>query len=138
MKYIFAIIVLATVAIALPRMKRQAYVLPDGVELIVGSIQTSFKCDGLRLGFYADQANGCKIFHVCNPVVHADGTEETQHYSFYCGNQTVFDQLSLTCSTQDEAVSCDRAKDFFYVNDKIGDPKALFLTEDDVLRARKI
>lgn len=138
MKYIFALVVLAVAVAAFPRMKRQApYFLPDGVELIVGPIQTSFKCDGLKLGYYADQANDCKVFHVCNPVTHPDGTQEIQHYSFFCGNQTVFNQLTLTCAHPEEAVDCARAKDFFYLNNNIGKEDEDFLREDDVAKAYK-
>lgn len=132
------------VAIAIPkkeslkRSKRAAYELPDGSELIVGSYQTSFSCAGLRYGYYADTDNECKIFHICHPVVLADGSEQMYHWSFFCGNQTVFNQLTLTCSFPEEAVPCQNARDFFYVNDNIGVEDAPFLTDDDVSRGQSL
>lgn len=135
-----AILALALVAlaVAVPRMKRQAYELPDGAELIVGPIKTTFSCDGFRYGYYADIDNNCQIFHVCNQITHADGSAETQHYSFFCGNQTVFNQLTLTCAFPEEAVPCQNARDFFYVNDNIGIEDALFLRDEDVARAQQL
>jgi hypothetical protein len=135
-----AVIALAVVAIAvaLPRNKRQAFFLPDGVELIVGPINTNFNCDGLRYGYYADIDNNCQIFHVCNPITHADGNQETLQYSFFCGNQTVFNQLTLTCAFPEDAVPCQNARDFYYVNDNIGIEDAVFLKEEDIVRASQV
>ncbi|KAH9361165.1 hypothetical protein HPB48_003027 [Haemaphysalis longicornis] len=58
--------------------------------------------------------------------------------SFLCGNQTVFNQLSLTCAFAEEAVPCNNAPDFFYVNDNIGVETAPFLTDNDVQRAAQL
>ncbi|XP_064487304.1 uncharacterized protein LOC135399412 [Ornithodoros turicata] len=113
------------------RSKRAAYELPDGVEFIVGSVKTSFQCPA-RNGYFADVDNNCQLFHVCNVVTHPDGNTEVQQYSFFCGNQTVFNQLTLTCAFPEEAVPCGNAPDFFYVNDNIGIPDAPFLTDADV------
>ncbi|XP_064487284.1 uncharacterized protein LOC135399336 [Ornithodoros turicata] len=126
----------AAVAVALPRTKRQAYHLPDGAELIVGNIVTSFRCQGD--GYYADIDNDCKIFHVCTKVTHADGYTEMLQHSFFCGNLTVFNQLSFTCAHEDDAVPCQNAADFFYLNGNLGDENALFLNDDDVQRAADI
>ncbi|OQR70744.1 hypothetical protein BIW11_11429 [Tropilaelaps mercedesae] len=60
--------------------------------------------------------------------------EQVDHYSFFCGNQTVFNQLTLTCAHPEEAVPCPNAPDFFYVNDNIGKEEAAFLTDADVQR----
>ncbi|XP_064485367.1 U-scoloptoxin(01)-Er1a-like [Ornithodoros turicata] len=130
---IFIVLLVAAVATAAPRAKRQAYVLPDGVELLIGSVKTSFQCQ--NSGYYADVDNNCQVFHICNLVAHADGKTELQQFSFVCGNQTVFNQLSFTCAFPDEAVPCQNAADFFYLNAKLGDPTAFFLTDDDIQRA---
>ncbi|XP_023232244.1 uncharacterized protein LOC111632107 [Centruroides sculpturatus] len=130
---IFALAI-TVLAVALPRVKRAAYELPDGAELIVGSIKTSFSCNGLGYGYYADVDNNCQIFHVCNPIEHPDGTQEVEQYSFFCGNQTVFNQGSLTCADPDFAVPCNQAQSFFDLNNRIGDPKAYFLEDSDVQR----
>ncbi|KAH7981286.1 hypothetical protein HPB49_022898 [Dermacentor silvarum] len=114
--------------------KRAAYELPDGAELLLGGVKTSFQCPA-KNGYFADVDNACLIFHVCNVVPKDDGSTEVQQYSFLCGNQTVFNQLSLTCAFAEEAVPCNNAPDFFYVNDNIGNPTAPFLTEADVQKA---
>ncbi|XP_037284456.2 uncharacterized protein LOC119177159 [Rhipicephalus microplus] len=133
MKFLLAFAVM-TVALALPRAKRAAYELPDGAELLLGGVKTSFQCPA-KNGYFADVDNACLIFHVCNVVPKEDGSTEVQQYSFLCGNQTVFNQLSLTCAFAEEAVPCQNAPDFFYVNDNIGNPTAPFLTEADVQKA---
>lgn len=50
----------------------EAYDLPDGAELIVGPIKTTFKCPE-KYGYWADVDNDCKIFHICHPVDYPDG-----------------------------------------------------------------
>lgn len=127
------------VTTAIYREKRAAYDLPDGAEIIVGSIKTTFQCPSAsHSGYYADVDNACKIFHVCHPVTHADGYSETLQWSFFCGNQTVFNQLTLTCAWPEEAVPCNNAPDFFYVNQNIGQEDALFLKDDDVAKANQV
>lgn len=91
------------------QVKRTPHELPADFELIVGNYDQSFSCEGLKYGYYADMANACKVFHVCQPITLADGTEQIQHWSFLCGNQTVFNQFSLTCSHPDEAIPCDQS-----------------------------
>lgn len=135
MKFSIALaVVIAVVASDRPRVKREAYDLPDGAELVVGNIKTTFQCPE-KNGYFADVDNDCLIFHVCNVVTHADGRTEVQQFSFFCGNQTMFNQLSLTCAFPEEAVPCQNAPEFFYVNDNIGIPDALFLTDADVEKA---
>ncbi|XP_013792159.1 uncharacterized protein LOC106476036, partial [Limulus polyphemus] len=118
--------------------KRAAYDLPDGAQIIVGPIKTTFSCDGYRYGYYADVDNDCKIFHICHPQILANGEQIVSHWSFYCGNQTYFDQLTLTCGHYESIVPCPDAGSFYYVNDKIGIEDALFLTDDDVQRANEV
>ncbi|KAH6948424.1 hypothetical protein HPB50_024365 [Hyalomma asiaticum] len=137
MKAFIVLAAVAVAAIALPRSKRAAYELPDGAEFLVGGFRTSFTCPA-KNGYFADVDNNCQIFHVCNVVTHADGNTEVQQYSFLCGNQTVFNQMSLTCAFAEEAVPCQNAPDFFYVNDNIGVETAPFLTDNDVQRAAQL
>ncbi|XP_076357841.1 uncharacterized protein LOC143250764 [Tachypleus tridentatus] len=124
---------IVAVVTALPRYKRRAYELPAGADLLVGNIQTTFSCPGN--GYYADVDNGCKIFHVCQTVTHANGKSEAQQWSFVCGNLTIFNQLTLTCGFPYEVIPCANSKDFFYVNNNIGVEDALFLTEKDTEKA---
>ncbi|KAF8782758.1 hypothetical protein HNY73_013003 [Argiope bruennichi] len=116
MKLSIALIFLSGLALSLSasRSKRAAYELPDGAELIVGPIRTTFVCS--NEGYYADIENNCQIFHICHTAVHADGTSEMQHWSFLCGNQTVFNQYSFTCSNFEDSIPCARSGDFFYLN----------------------
>ncbi|CAN7938595.1 unnamed protein product [Ixodes hexagonus] len=132
---VFIIIIL--MAWHLSQTKRAAYDLPDGAELLVGSVKTSFTCPA-KNGYFADVDNSCQIFHVCNVVPKDDGSTEVQQFSFLCGNQTVFNQLSLTCAFAEEAVPCNNAQDFFYVNDNIGVETAPFLTDADVQKAAQL
>ena len=37
-------------------------------------------------------------------------------YSFFCGNQTMFDQASLTCTHPDGAVACQEAEAFYEIS----------------------
>ncbi|XP_076323363.1 U-scoloptoxin(01)-Cw1a-like [Tachypleus tridentatus] len=119
---------------AIIRNKREAYNLPSGVQLLVGQVNPSFTCS--EDGYYADMDHLCKIFHVCNTVQYADGTQEIQHFSFLCGNQTVFNQLTFTCSHSEDSELCKHSPDFHYLNQMIGRPELPFLIEDDVLRAQ--
>jgi len=101
--------------------KRQAYVLPAGAEEVVGDIKTTFSCADKIYGYYADVDNECKIFHVCLPVTFPDQRTETFTFSFFCGNQTVFDQESLVCAWPDEAIPCNDAPLFYLpINENFG------------------
>lgn len=63
------------------------------------------------------------------------GKQDIQHFMFFCGNQTIFDQSTLTCSHPEQAVPCNLAPMFFDVNDNIGQENQPFLTEQDAQRA---
>lgn len=54
-----------------------------------------------------------------------------------CGNMTMFDQLTLTCTYPDDAVPCASAPDFYAVNDNIGNEDALFLTDEEMGKAER-
>ncbi|GIY12239.1 chitin-binding type-2 domain-containing protein [Caerostris darwini] len=135
--FILCALVCLVVVAAKSRSKRAAFDLPDGADLLVGSVRTTFTCPQGAEGYYADTENSCQIFHVCHTVQQEDGTSETQQFSFLCGNQTVFNQLSFTCSMPEDAVPCNEAPNFFYLNDnlRLGDPKVAFLDEQDIQRA---
>ena len=94
---------------------RMAYQLPDGfIDILGGDPQQAFTCDGRAYGYYADAANGCQIFHVCEPVVDETGaTVSMAQYSFICGNQTVFGQDTLTCAHAEEAFPCSEAESLY-------------------------
>jgi hypothetical protein len=105
------------------------YVLPDGAELVVGSIQGGFTCADKIYGYYADTANDCKLFHICVPTQDAEGNQQPIIYSFFCGNQTVFDQQYLVCASLDSATPCSEAQNFYSVNDNFGRTDVPFLPD---------
>ncbi|XP_047490559.1 U-scoloptoxin(01)-Cw1a-like [Penaeus chinensis] len=113
MKVFAAVLCLAAAASA-----RMAYQFSDGyLDILGGDPQQAFSCDNRPYGYYADVANDCRIFHVCEPVTdELGGFVETAHYSFVCGNQTVFSQESLTCAHPEEAFPCNQAESLYDVS----------------------
>ncbi|KAF8782756.1 hypothetical protein HNY73_013001 [Argiope bruennichi] len=62
-----------------------------------------------------------------------------QQWSFMCGNQTVFNQFSFTCSNYDEAVPCGSSGEFFYLNGNLrAGPGVFFHNEQDVAKAASL
>lgn len=100
--------------------KRQAYALPAGADAVLGDIKTTFSCGDKLYGYYADVDNFCRIFHVCLPLTFPDGRSETFTFSFFCGNQTVFNQETLVCTHPDEAIPCQDAPLFYLINENFG------------------
>lgn len=111
MKIAFVLAAFAAVASA-----RMAYQLTAGFEDIVGLPVTSFSCEGRPYGYYADIDNDCKIFHVCVPVVDELGQlTRTDHFSFICGNNTMFSQEYLACIGDTDGVPCNEAATLYDV-----------------------
>ncbi|QQP52933.1 Putative LOC100898776 [Caligus rogercresseyi] len=93
--------VLSTLAFA-ALFSPSAYQLPADADLILDApISTSFSCDGQAYGYYADVDNNCQ--DDLGQII------ETAQYSFVCGNQTVFDQQTLTCNHPEDAFPCQEA-----------------------------
>jgi hypothetical protein len=63
-------------------------------------------------GYYADIANECQVFHICQPVTYADGETETFKWSMICPEQTVFDQSTLVCAFPLDAIPCEESEAF--------------------------
>jgi len=92
------------------------YEFPAEVESYLESgLDTSFTCEGRDYNYYADVANNCQIFHVCLPILDEAQVEvvEYQQWSFVCGNQTIFDQSTLTCNYPQDAFPCEEAESLF-------------------------
>ena len=53
-----------------------------------------------------------------------------------CGANQRFDQSKLVCNWEDNAIPCEASEDFFYLNERIGDEKADFLTAADIDKAK--
>ncbi|XP_042242994.1 U-scoloptoxin(01)-Cw1a-like [Homarus americanus] len=124
------VILLALVSVAAARM---AYQLSDGfLKILGGNPNTAFSCDNRPYGYYADVANDCRIFHICHPEVDEFTGEvlRQDHFSFYCGNQTIFSQESLTCAHPEEAFPCDQAESLYDISNadfgKIPEPTGNF------------
>lgn len=97
------------------------FVLPDGANIIVGQIREGFTCEGKIYGYYADINNDCKIFHVCVPVLDAEGqpSQPALIFSFFCNNGTLFNQENLVCDHA-ENVDCSQSETFYSVNQEFG------------------
>nr|XP_027233066.1 homeobox protein 5-like [Penaeus vannamei] len=67
--------------------------LPSGASALLGGITSAFSCLDRPYGYYADQDNSCRVFHVCNPTLFSNGAVETYQYSFMCGAR-------VRCSTR--------------------------------------
>ncbi|XP_050687714.1 U-scoloptoxin(01)-Cw1a-like isoform X2 [Eriocheir sinensis] len=112
MKTQCAVVLFAACLIAVTA--RSAYQLPYGAELLHRQIVNTFSCAGRPYGYYADVNNDCKIFHVCVPVSDEQGNlVEEAHFSFMCGNQTVFSQDTLACAMQEDAYPCEQAESLY-------------------------
>ncbi|XP_076366071.1 uncharacterized protein LOC143254996 [Tachypleus tridentatus] len=118
MKAVFLLAVCIVIARAsnLLRVRRQSEVfsfkLPAGAELLVSNLDISFSCQDRIYGYYADMSNDCKVFHVCVPP--------KKHYSFICGNLTVFDQATMTCADPEAAISCSESEKYYVLNQNFG------------------
>ena len=110
MKVLFSLLALVAVAAA-----RSAYQFSDGyLEVLGGEPEQVFTCEGRPYGYYADAASDCRVFHICLPIEDDAGEiVQTDQYSFFCGNQTVFSQESLTCSHPEEAFPCAEAETLY-------------------------
>ncbi|XP_068242201.1 uncharacterized protein [Palaemon carinicauda] len=106
------ICVLALVATAL---SQNAYRFSDGyLDILGGEPNQVFDCAGRPYGYYADVANGCQVFHICLPIPNEAGeVVDMAQYSFFCGNQTVFSQESLTCAHPQEAFPCEESETLY-------------------------
>ncbi|XP_042882411.1 uncharacterized protein LOC122259601 [Penaeus japonicus] len=118
MKVLAALLALAGVAAA-----NLAFRFSNGYLDVLGAEPVqNFDCADRAYLDYADVSSDCRVFHVCLPVSDDLGEiVETAQYSFFCGNQTVFSQDSLTCAHPQEAFPCDQAETLFdSVNARFG------------------
>ncbi|XP_068239874.1 sericin-2-like [Palaemon carinicauda] len=97
--------------------------LPSGATLLLGDISTSFSCIDQPYGYYADQQNSCRIFHICYPALFSNGRVETYQYSFMCGEGTRFDQKEMTCVKESDAIPCNSSPEFYFKNAEFGLPE---------------
>ena len=69
---------------------------------------------GRDYGYYADIANNCQVFHICWPKFNElEEQVGMNQWSFICGNQTVFDQSTLTCNHFGNAFPCEESESLY-------------------------
>merc|ERR1711964_655839 len=115
MRNLLIALALVGMGAAVPRVRRDSlpfqFALPSNASLVLGGINTGFECGDLPYGYYADEANNCAIFHVCLPYIDHD-VYVTRHFSFMCGEGTMFDQERLVCESPEFALPCSEAAAF--------------------------
>ncbi|RXG52332.1 hypothetical protein Avbf_18187, partial [Armadillidium vulgare] len=100
---------------------RMAFQLSAGAEEIVPNMDKTFTCDDKHYGYYADVNNNCQVFHVCLPVPKDVGEENNvEQFSFVCGNETVFNQETLTCTFTQDSIPCEDSEKYFSLNEEFG------------------
>ena len=86
----------------------------DAETLLNQPLRQEFSCEGRDYGYYADIANNCQIFHICWPKMNEiEEVVGMNQWSFICGNQTVFDQATLTCNHISDAFPCEESEALF-------------------------
>ncbi|CAM1324277.1 Uncharacterised protein g8626 [Pycnogonum litorale] len=111
--------------------------LSAGYELILRNpVKEGFTCEGRPYGYYADADNDCQIFHVCQPLILGPELQRTLTYSFFCPNQTVFDQKSLVCIFPGNDFDCQASISFAeQVNSEFGKVERTGRARQDVDQA---
>nr|XP_027200538.1 alpha-protein kinase 1-like [Dermatophagoides pteronyssinus] len=92
----------------------------------------AFRCQSD--GYFADVAYGCQFYHVCENANNPFDKPSFVKHTFSCVNGTVFNQMSFTCTRLDDSIPCEKSPAYFYLNKRNGDPKAFFLTDDDIFK----
>ncbi|XP_018020962.1 uncharacterized protein LOC108677271 [Hyalella azteca] len=92
--------------------------LASNASAVIPDIVDGFSCAGRPYGYYADTLNNCKIFHVCYPLRGVFPNEPsipnvTYDFSFFCNKHLMFDQASLVCAFQREAIPCEFAPQLY-------------------------
>ncbi|KAK8772329.1 hypothetical protein V5799_024427 [Amblyomma americanum] len=80
--------------------------------------EAGFSCEGRIFGYYGDPSN-CSLFHYCEPFADPENNQFVLHAAYLCPNETVFNQLSLTCAYAHEALPCRRAPEYYYINSHV-------------------
>ena len=108
------------------------YLLPtDAVNFLDSPLKTQFRC--VKTGYFADIDNNCQMYHVCVVQRKPTGHQVIRQYSFVCGNNTLFNQLTMTCDDPQESLPCEDAPRYYNMNRKVGEPNTLFHTGNDYI-----
>ncbi len=76
------------------------------------------------------------MFHICHSNAPPGRKAKITQNTMACGLEQRFDQSKLSCNHIDDAIPCESSPQFFYLNERIGDPTAQFLGEQDIDKAR--
>ncbi|XP_064087116.1 uncharacterized protein LOC135201791 [Macrobrachium nipponense] len=108
-------VLICVLALFATAASRSAYRFSDGyLDILGGEPSQTFDCAGRAYGYYADVANACQVFHICLPIPNEVGdVVDMAQFSFFCGNQTVFSQESLTCAHPQEAFPCEESETLY-------------------------
>lgn len=93
----------------------QGYNFASDTEALLNQpLVEEFSCEGRTYGYYADIFNNCQVFHICWPKMNELEEEiGMNQWSFICGNQTVFDQATLTCNHISDAFPCEESESLY-------------------------
>jgi hypothetical protein len=75
-------------------------------------LESSFSCEHKKYGYYADVANKCRVYHICQPVQMENGLQMIRT-SFFCPAATIFDQMKHICIHEADALTCGSAPQYF-------------------------
>jgi len=92
--------------------------ISEAVNSSEAASSSGFSCEGRIFGYYGDVKN-CSLFHYCEPFTDPEKNQFVLHAAYLCPNETVFNQLSLTCVYPNEALDCARAPEYYYVNSHV-------------------
>ncbi|OQR68450.1 hypothetical protein BIW11_02012 [Tropilaelaps mercedesae] len=101
-----------------PTETKEALNGSEAVNSTEAASSSGFSCEGRIFGYYGDTKN-CSLFHYCEPFTDPEKNQFVLHAAYLCPNETVFNQLSLTCVYPAEALDCSRAPEYYYVNSHV-------------------
>ncbi|XP_013783693.1 uncharacterized protein LOC106467860 [Limulus polyphemus] len=99
----------ATAKVVASEMMVLTVPLSDNTNLVLSPVGTQFSCVNKTYGYYADMEAACKVYHICNPYVTQYGQEQAVQYSFYCREERIFSQATLTCELPHQGIPCEQA-----------------------------
>lgn len=77
------------------------------------ALDSSFRCESRRWGFFADIRTGCRNFVQCVPTTTPNGAVFTRRHVFRCPPGTQFDQRLVTCVLINDALPCEQSINYY-------------------------
>ena len=78
-----------------------------GATSVLVALQSPFRCDNRKWGFFADISTGCRTFVQCVPTIEPNSESFVRRHVFQCPPGTQFDQRFVTCILTKDALPCD-------------------------------